>query len=72
MHSKNKILRVLEGVNELLETLQRAGIPMGLVTGNMEAIAWLKLEKVGLNRYFQFRWFWRQGHKKKWAGSKCN
>lgn len=50
-------LKILEGVNELLETLQRAGIPMGLVTGNMEAIAWLKLEKVGLNRYFDFGGF---------------
>ncbi len=50
-------LYVLEGVKELLENLQRVGIPMGLVTGNMEAIAWLKLEKVGLNRYFHFGGF---------------
>ena len=35
-------LELLEGVKELLENLQRVGIPMGLVTGNMEAIAWLK------------------------------
>jgi phosphoglycolate phosphatase-like HAD superfamily hydrolase len=32
----------------LLENLQRLDVPMGLVTGNMEDIAWLKLEKVGL------------------------
>ena len=50
-------LKVLEGVKELLENLQRLGIPMGLVTGNMEAIAWLKLEKVGLNKYFNFGGF---------------
>ena len=50
-------LEVLEGVKELLENLQRAGIPMGLVTGNMEAIAWLKLEKIGLNKYFHFGGF---------------
>lgn len=50
-------LYVLDGVKELLENLQRVGILMGLVTGNMEAIAWLKLEKVGLNRYFQFGGF---------------
>ena len=30
---------------------------MGLVTGNMEAIAWLKLQKVGLNKYFHFGGF---------------
>jgi phosphoglycolate phosphatase len=50
-------LQVLEGVEELLSNLQKAGIPMGLVTGNMEAIAWLKLEKVGLRKYFQFGGF---------------
>jgi phosphoglycolate phosphatase-like HAD superfamily hydrolase len=50
-------LELLEGVKELLENLQRVGIPMGLVTGNMEAIAWLKLEKVGLNKYFHFGGF---------------
>lgn len=50
-------LYVLEGVKELLENLQIVGIPMGLVTGNMEAIAWLKLEKVGLNKYFNFGGF---------------
>jgi phosphoglycolate phosphatase-like HAD superfamily hydrolase len=32
-------------------------MPMGLVTGNMEAIAWLKLEKVGLDKYFHFGGF---------------
>ena len=50
-------LKVLEGVKELLGILQSVGIPMGLVTGNMEAIAWLKLEKVGLNKYFHFGGF---------------
>ncbi len=30
---------------------------MGLVTGNMEDIAWLKLDKVGLKNYFQFGGF---------------
>jgi phosphoglycolate phosphatase len=50
-------LKVLEGVKQLLENLQRVGIPTGLVTGNTEAIAWLKLEKVGLSKYFQFGGF---------------
>ncbi len=50
-------LKILEGVQKLLENLQKVGIPTGLVTGNMEAIAWLKLEKVGLNEYFQFGGF---------------
>lgn len=47
-------LMVLEGVRELLDKLQSLGIHMGLVTGNMQEIAWLKMEKVGLKDYFQF------------------
>jgi phosphoglycolate phosphatase len=54
---QNKDLIVLDGVRPLLENLQRLEIPMGLVTGNMEAIAWLKLEKVGLKKYFKFGGF---------------
>ncbi len=50
-------LKVLDGVKILLENLQRLDIPMGLVTGNIEAIAWLKLEKVGLKKYFKFGGF---------------
>jgi phosphoglycolate phosphatase len=57
-HALNKKdLTVLDGVRPLLEDLEDQEIPMGLVTGNMEAIAWLKLEKVGLNQYFQFGGF---------------
>lgn len=44
---------VLEGVKELLEELDKRGIIMGLVTGNLEPIARGKLEKVGLNYYFK-------------------
>ncbi len=50
-------LVVLNGVKNLLKHLKRYKIPMGLVTGNMETIAWLKLEKVGLNDYFEFGGF---------------
>lgn len=50
-------LKVLRGVKPLLEDLMEKEIPMGLVTGNMEAIAWLKLDKVGLKQYFQFGGF---------------
>lgn len=54
---QSKDLRVLDGVKILLENLQRLDVPMGLVTGNMEDIAWLKLGKVGLKEYFQFGGF---------------
>lgn len=50
-------LKVLKGVKPLLQDMQEHHIPMGLVTGNMEAIAWLKLDKVGLKQYFEFGGF---------------
>ncbi len=54
---EKKDLTVLDGVKILLENIMKHEIPMGLVTGNMEAIAWLKLDKVGLKQYFQFGGF---------------
>lgn len=50
-------LKVLKGVKPLLEDMQEHDIPMGLVTGNMEAIAWLKLDEVNLKQYFLFGGF---------------
>jgi phosphoglycolate phosphatase-like HAD superfamily hydrolase len=45
--------RVLPGVPELLEALSgRHGIYLGLLTGNLEAGARIKLSPFGLNRYF--------------------
>jgi phosphoglycolate phosphatase-like HAD superfamily hydrolase len=43
---------VLPGVRELLETLQRQGAALGLLTGNTEAGARAKLEPFGLNPFF--------------------
>jgi phosphoglycolate phosphatase-like HAD superfamily hydrolase len=54
---QQKDLKVMGGVRQLLEQLKHLGVPMGLVTGNIEDIAWLKLEKVGLKGYFQFGGF---------------
>ncbi len=43
------------GAKELLETLKEAdGIKVGVLTGNSEDRAWLKLEKAGLKGYFKF------------------
>lgn len=50
-------LKVLKGVKPLLREMQENEIPMGLVTGNMEAIAWLKLDEVDLKQYFLFGGF---------------
>lgn len=46
--------RVLPGVEELLPRLVEEGYVLGLVTGNLEAAAHVKLARGGLNRYFSF------------------
>ena len=46
--------RVMPGVEELLDRLIDAGALLGLVTGNIEAAAHVKLARAGLNRFFSF------------------
>jgi phosphoglycolate phosphatase len=45
---------VIEGIQELLPRLVEAGILLGVVTGNIEAAAHIKLARGDLNRYFTF------------------
>lgn len=42
------------GVRVLLRRLQRNGVVLGLVTGNLTRIGWKKLERAGLKPYFRF------------------
>lgn len=42
------------GVRPLLRSLERRGIVMELVTGNLTRIGWRKLERAGLDRFFRF------------------
>ncbi len=46
--------RVLAGVEELLPRLIEKGFLLGLVTGNVEAAAHVKLHRARLNRFFSF------------------
>ena len=46
--------RVLPGVDELLPKLIDDGYLLGLVTGNVEAAAHIKLNRARLNRFFSF------------------
>jgi phosphoglycolate phosphatase-like HAD superfamily hydrolase len=49
------LIRVLPGVSDLLEALSRQeDFAVGLVTGNLERGAHIKLEKAGLRGYFHF------------------
>jgi phosphoglycolate phosphatase len=52
-HSRSYSYDVLPGVPALLAELEKRGAMMGLVTGNLEEIAGMKLDKVGLKRYFK-------------------
>lgn len=44
----------MPGVVELLTQLQAQGVPMGLLTGNIEGIGWKKVERAGLRQFFSF------------------
>jgi phosphoglycolate phosphatase-like HAD superfamily hydrolase len=46
--------RIMPGIEELLPRLVDAGILLGLVTGNIEAAAHIKLARGDLNRFFAF------------------
>ena len=53
--------KVCPGVRPLLANLNRGGIPVGLVTGNLSSIAWKKMECAGLRQYILFGAFAEQG-----------
>jgi beta-phosphoglucomutase-like phosphatase (HAD superfamily) len=46
--------RVMPGIEALLDELIDGGSLLGLVTGNVEAAAHIKLARAGLNRFFSF------------------
>lgn len=52
-HCPNLERKVCPGVRSLLSRLARAGVPMGLVTGNFTRIGWKKVERAGLKQYFR-------------------
>jgi phosphoglycolate phosphatase len=54
--------KICPGVRPLLENLNSSGIPVGLVTGNLTAIGWKKMELAGLRSYFKFGSFAENGH----------
>ncbi len=49
------------GVRETLELLTSNNIPIGLVTGNLSAIAWRKLENARIHHHFTFGAFAEEG-----------
>ncbi|XP_074556061.1 uncharacterized protein LOC141811886 [Curcuma longa] len=45
-------LEVLPGVTSLLDNLSSNNVTIGLVTGNFEEIAWIKMDGLGIRKYF--------------------
>lgn len=63
-HKEEGLIKVLPGVKELLDVLRKKNVPMGLLTGNIEAIAWSKLEQGGIKDYFMFGGFGDKGERR--------
>jgi phosphoglycolate phosphatase len=47
----------MPGVDEMLAYLESQGAALGVATGNLESIGWLKIEVLGLRRWFSFGGF---------------
>lgn len=56
-YNRSDTVELLPGVTQLLGELARRGCFLGLVTGNLETIAWGKLATAGIARYFSFGGF---------------
>lgn len=52
--AESKDYRVLDGATDLLAQLLHDGYLLGIVTGNLEAAAHIKLHRARLNRFFSF------------------
>lgn len=50
-------LEILPGVRATLEHLSARGAVLGLATGNVEAIGWAKMERLGIRAFFRFGGF---------------
>jgi phosphoglycolate phosphatase len=50
-------LTIMPGVVEALRYLMAAGKWLGVATGNLESVGWLKLERTGLREHFTFGGF---------------
>lgn len=48
---------VMPGVEAMLAHLERKGALLGVATGNLEEIGWIKIENAGLRRWFRFGGF---------------
>jgi len=61
---KREKIKPLDGAHEILDTIEDMEIPTGIVTGNIEDIAWLKLKKAKFDDHFSFGGFGDEGCKR--------
>lgn len=52
--------KLCPSIRELLDALRQAGKLLGVVSGNLESIGWLKLEAAGIKQFFAFGSFSNQ------------
>ena len=50
-------IQIMPGVKNVLAHLAGRGVLLGLATGNLEAIGWIKVEQAGLRQWFRFGGF---------------
>lgn len=55
-NKKDEII-LFDDVKKTLDALSKNGNILGLATGNLESIAWSKLKKAGINKYFSIGGF---------------
>jgi phosphoglycolate phosphatase-like HAD superfamily hydrolase len=55
--AESEAYRVMPGIGEILPRLAAEGVRLGLVTGNIEPAARIKLARADLNRFFPFGGF---------------
>lgn len=63
-HENEAHYEPMPGVVDLLSDLKKVGLPLGLLTGNVEAIAWEKLRNAGIADYFSFGAFGSMAYKR--------
>ena len=56
-HRTEMKLVMMPGVDQMLAYLQGKGAALGVATGNLESIGWLKIEVLGLRHWFTFGGF---------------
>src|SRR3989338_5588437 len=62
---KKGTIKLVPGVKDLLDQLERRGITIGLITGNRKSLAQLKLEDVDIWRYFSVGGYGDDPHEKR-------